>query len=173
MSDPSSFAHDSGAGLGALTLYSGLIFYFLIIPSFDFAYSELVLLFAIGPAWIVYETSKLFTGTIIEKLLEQHLAIARIEAELKGGSQFDDWYTGESKDEIDKLDETARKKITTILCSLTIGLTAPFFGYFVSHSIGIIIGLIIFILSVLIDIHVLRQVVRTIERFPKVIANEN
>ncbi len=167
-----SFTYDSGGGLGVLTIYSALVLYSFVVSP-EVVSNELILLLAIGPPLVVYETSKLFTDLLLKEAVEPHIAIARVQAEIQNGGEFDDWYVNETKEEIDQLDEKSRQKVESILCFAIIGLTTPVAGYFAFGWIGIAGGIIVLLISILVIVHILRQTVQVIERFPKVIANEN
>lgn len=145
------------------------IFVLNTIFSGDSLTSKLLLLFAVGPAVVVYEASKEFTDEIIERTLEQHVAIARANLELTVGGDFDDWYSGESEAKIDKLDQKSQNEVITALCSLIIGASAPIFGYVEFGMGGLIAGVVVLVVSTLVILHALGEIVDAIERTTKVV----
>lgn len=169
MSKILSFVQKNGAGVGTLTVYTAaLLYYFIILPA-DSPMVNLVILAAVAPAIIVYEVTKEFTDLIIEELLEQHVAIARMKLELQNKGEFEDWYSDENVERIDELDWNSRQELTTALCALIIGVSAPFAGWVSLGLEGVVAGLVSTLLSVLIILYALQKVVQTIERTPKVI----
>lgn len=169
MQDPSAISGEGGVGLGTLTVYTGLVlYYFVVIPS-ELVYIRLVLVFSVAPAVVVNEVSKTFTDDIIKQTLEQHIAIARVQTELAVGGSFEDWYQNEAKEEIDNHDAKSQQKVTTVLCSILIGISAPIFGYLLLDVVGLASGLVVTVLALLLIIHSFREIVRMIERTPKVI----
>lgn len=169
MSKVLSFVQQNGAGVGTLTVYTAaLLYYFVVLPS-TFPLANLVILGAVAPALIVYEVTEEFTDLIIKNLLEQHVAIARMKLELRNDGDFEEWNSGENVERIDELDRNSRQELTTAICALMIGVSAPFAGWFSLGIKGLAAGLVCAFLSVFVVLYALQQVVQTIERTPKVV----
>lgn len=169
MSDVLSFIQKNGAGLGILTVYTAILLQYFFISSKESPLANFAVFAAVAPAIVIYEVTKEYTGLIIQNLLEQHVAIARLELDLQHEGDFEAWYSGDNVDEIDELDSNSRKELTTALCALVIGASAPFAGWFSFGLVGIGVGLVVTLLSVFAGFYALRQIVETIERTPKVV----
>jgi len=163
------FIRENGAGLGTLTIYTGLVlFYFFVLPN-DSNYIKFILLFSFAPAIFVYEASKELTTPFIKNTLEQHVAITRVKLELEHGGEFDDWYDESTEEKIDNLDSKAQNKVITILCSATIGLTAPIFGYLSFDILGLVAGVVILGGAIWISLRAMKRVKKAISRTTKVV----
>jgi hypothetical protein len=164
-----SIMEENGPGLGSLTVYTGALLYYFAIPSGEGLLAKIFILVSIVPAYLVYEFTEEFTDPILEKLLEQHIAIARLKMDLQNEGNFEEWYSGENVARIDELDAKSRRELTTTICALLIGLSAPVSGWFSYQHVGLAVGLAVAILGVLVAFYALQQIVQAIERTPKVI----
>lgn len=163
------FVQKNGAGIGTLTVYTaGLLYYFIVLP-LDTPMANFAILIAIAPAIIVYETTEEFTDLFIKSILEHHVAIARMKLEFQNEGDFEDWYSGENTERIDELDKTSRQELTTAICALLIGVSAPFAGWFSFGIEGLAGGIAATLVCLLVILYALQQIVQTIERTPKVV----
>jgi len=169
MSDVFQFIQENGAGIGTLTVYTAVAIYLVMVEPANGLSSTYALIFAVGPAIVIYEISKEFTDWIIKQTLEHHVAIARVQLEIEHGGEFDDWYSGDNESEINDLDKNAQNEVTTALCAILIGGSAPFVGWFSFQYAGLFGGVFVSVICFLVVMHSAKTVANTIERTPEVV----